>query len=60
MKQRGTVILDRYASVPTGYIHPSDRRWGSAVIGEPISWDGAIIGTFAIFGDGPGQAFTPA
>ncbi|MFJ6003636.1 GAF domain-containing protein [Arthrobacter sp. NPDC092385] len=60
VKQRGTVILDRYASVPTGHIHPSDPRWGSAVIGVPIAWDGAIIGTFAIFSDGPGRAFTAA
>ncbi|MBG6183047.1 signal transduction histidine kinase/DNA-binding NarL/FixJ family response regulator [Arthrobacter sp. CAN_A214] len=60
VKQRGTVILDRYASVPTGHIHPSDLRWGSAVIGVPISWDGAIIGTFAIFSNGPGRAFTAA
>ncbi|WP_326964731.1 hybrid sensor histidine kinase/response regulator transcription factor [Arthrobacter sp. PL16] len=56
----GTVILDRYASVPRGHIDPTDPRWGSAVIGVPIAWDGAIIGTFAIFSDGPGRIFTAA
>ncbi|TDK26604.1 GAF domain-containing protein [Arthrobacter crusticola] len=60
VKRRGTVILDRYASVPTGHISPDDPRWGSAVIGVPISWDGGIIGTFAIFSDGPGRTFTAA
>ncbi|RJT97356.1 GAF domain-containing protein [Arthrobacter frigidicola] len=60
VKHRGTVILDRYASVPTGHISPDDPRWGSAVIGVPIAWDGAIIGTFAIFSDGPGRTFTAA
>ncbi len=57
---RGTVILDRYASVAIGHIDPADPRWGSAVIGVPISWDGAIIGTFAIFSNGPGRVFTAA
>ncbi|WP_156135098.1 hybrid sensor histidine kinase/response regulator transcription factor [Arthrobacter sp. L77] len=56
----GTVILDRYASVAIGHIDPADPRWGSAVIGVPIAWDGAIIGTFAIFSDGPGRVFTAA
>ncbi|MHA7263478.1 hybrid sensor histidine kinase/response regulator transcription factor [Arthrobacter sp. TMN-37] len=60
VKRRGTVILDRYASVPTGHISPDDPRWGSAVIGVPIAWDGEIIGTFAIFSDGPGRSFTAA
>lgn len=55
---RGTVILDCYASVPHGHIDPGDPRWRSAVIGVPIAWSGAIIGTFAIFSDGPGRVFT--
>ncbi|MCQ1958102.1 GAF domain-containing protein [Arthrobacter sp. zg-Y826] len=55
---RGTVILDCYASVPAGHIDPDDPRWRSAVIGVPIAWDGAIIGTFAIFSNGPGRVFT--
>lgn len=57
---RGTVILDRYASVAIGHIDPADPRWGSAVIGVPIAWDGAIIGTFAIFSNGPGRVFSAA
>jgi signal transduction histidine kinase/DNA-binding NarL/FixJ family response regulator len=57
---RGTVILDRYASVAIGHIDPTDPRWGSAVIGVPIAWDDAIIGTFAIFSDGPSRVFSPA
>jgi signal transduction histidine kinase/DNA-binding NarL/FixJ family response regulator len=57
---RGTVILDRYASVAIGHIDPTDPRWGSAVIGVPIAWDGAIIGTFAIFSNGPGRVFSAA
>ncbi len=57
---RGTVILDRYASVAIGHIDPADLRWGSAVIGVPIAWDGAIIGTFAIFSNGPDRVFTAA
>jgi len=57
---RGTVILDRYASVAVGHIDPADTRWGSAVIGVPIAWNGAIIGTFAIFSNGPGRVFTAA
>lgn len=60
MKQRGTVILGRYASIPVGHINPDDPRWGSAVIGVPIFWDGGIIGTFAIFSDGPGRIFSAA
>ncbi|MHA7286581.1 hybrid sensor histidine kinase/response regulator transcription factor [Arthrobacter sp. MDT3-44] len=59
VKTRGTVILDRYASVPMGHIDPADPRWGSAVIGVPITWAGTIIGTFAIFSDGPGRIFSP-
>ncbi|MUK01323.1 GAF domain-containing protein [Vibrio cholerae] len=59
VKIRDTVILDRYASVPAGHIDPSDPRWGSAVIGVPITWAGTIIGTFAIFSDGPGRIFSP-
>ncbi|QWC08939.1 GAF domain-containing protein [Arthrobacter jiangjiafuii] len=55
---RGTVILDCYASVSAGHIAPDDPRWRSAVIGVPIAWDGAIIGTFAIFSNGPGRVFT--
>ncbi|WP_194266017.1 hybrid sensor histidine kinase/response regulator transcription factor [Arthrobacter yangruifuii] len=55
---RGTVLLDRYASVPEGHIDPGDPRWGSAVIGVPIAWDGTIIGTLAIFSNGPGRVFT--
>ncbi|MBG6226535.1 signal transduction histidine kinase/DNA-binding NarL/FixJ family response regulator [Arthrobacter sp. CAN_A2] len=58
VKTRGTVILDRYASVPRGHIDPTDSRWGSAVIGVPITWAGSIIGTFAIFSDGPGRVFS--
>ncbi|MGW9404810.1 hybrid sensor histidine kinase/response regulator transcription factor [Arthrobacter sp. NPDC055585] len=58
VKTRGTVILDRYASIPSGHIDPGDPRWASAVIGVPIAWDGAIIGTFAIFSSGPGRIFT--
>jgi len=58
VKTGGTVILDRYASVPTGHIDPGDPRWGSAAIGVPITWDGAVIGTLAIFSDGPGRVFT--
>ncbi|WP_434992151.1 hybrid sensor histidine kinase/response regulator transcription factor [Arthrobacter sp. Ld5] len=57
---RGTVILDRYSSVPMGHIDPADPRWGSAVIGVPITWAGTIIGTFAIFSDGPGRVFSLA
>ncbi|MDN4612322.1 hybrid sensor histidine kinase/response regulator [Arthrobacter burdickii] len=57
---RGTVILDRYASVPNGHIDSADPRWGSAVIGVPIAWDGAIIGTFAIFSGGPDRNFAAA
>ncbi|KNC20178.1 hypothetical protein AC792_01480 [Arthrobacter sp. RIT-PI-e] len=57
---RGTVILDRYASVAVGHIDPADPRWGSAVIGVPILWDGTIIGTFAIFSNGPGRVFSTA
>ncbi|MHA7281985.1 GAF domain-containing protein [Arthrobacter sp. TMS2-4] len=60
VKTRGTVILDRYASVPSGHIDPADPRWGSAVIGVPITWAGTIIGTFAIFSDRPGRVFSPA
>ncbi|MFZ3452323.1 GAF domain-containing protein [Arthrobacter sp. 7Tela_A1] len=58
VKTRGTVILDCYASVPSGHIDPGDPRWASAVIGVPIVWDGAVIGTFAIFSNGPGRIFT--
>ncbi len=60
VRTRGTVILDRYASIPVGHIDPVDPRWGSAVIGVPIAWDGSIIGTFAIFSDGPGRVFSAA
>jgi hypothetical protein len=28
VRTRGTVILDRYASVPSGHIDPADPRWG--------------------------------
>jgi signal transduction histidine kinase/DNA-binding NarL/FixJ family response regulator len=57
---RGTVILDRYAFVAIGHIDPADPWWGSAVIGVPIAWDSAIIGTFAIFSNGPGRVFSVA
>ncbi|WDF34020.1 GAF domain-containing protein [Arthrobacter agilis] len=60
VRTRGTIILVRYASVPSGHIDPADPRWGSAVIGVPVTWAGTIIGTFAIFSDGPGRVFSPA
>ncbi|WP_146065725.1 hybrid sensor histidine kinase/response regulator transcription factor [Arthrobacter pityocampae] len=60
VKTRGTVVLDRYASVKVGHIDPVDPRWASAVIGVPINWAGTIIGTFAIFSDGPGRVFSPS
>ncbi|UFS60522.1 GAF domain-containing protein [Subtercola endophyticus] len=53
------VSFASYASVPRGHISRDDERFGSPVIGVPITVNDGMIGAFVVFGE-PGHPFTEA
>ncbi|HEY7755705.1 MAG TPA: response regulator [Actinomycetota bacterium] len=55
---RGPVTFDDYAKVPDGHVRPEDRASLRAVIGVPIWWRGAIIGSCVVFTRDPERIFT--
>ena len=58
--RRGPVIFDDYADVPGGHVRPEDRGALKGVIGVPIWWRGAIVGSCVVFTRDPSRAFVPA
>ncbi|MCU1482678.1 MAG: hypothetical protein JWQ19_3464 [Subtercola sp.] len=53
------VSFASYASVPRGHISRDDERFGSPVIGVPITVNDSMIGAFVVFAE-PGHPFTAA
>ncbi|MCS5735464.1 GAF domain-containing protein [Herbiconiux daphne] len=60
VRQRSAVIFDRYADVPGAHIAPPERDLLHGVIGVPIRWNGAVIGTCVVFSRDPDRRFTDA
>src|SRR4249920_534451 len=58
--RRAPVIFDDYADVPGGHVRPEDRGALKGVIGVPIWWRGAIVGSCVVFTRDPSRAFVPA
>ena len=58
VRARRSVVFDEYAEVHGGHITTEDRAFLHGVIGVPIRWDGAIIGTCVIFSRDPERRFT--
>jgi signal transduction histidine kinase/DNA-binding NarL/FixJ family response regulator len=54
---RGPVIFENYADVPGGHVRPEDREALRGVIGVPIWWRGAIVGSLVVFTRDPSRAF---
>ncbi|MET0783120.1 MAG: GAF domain-containing protein [Leifsonia flava] len=59
VRARRSVVFDEYADVRGGHITTEDRASLHGVIGVPIRWDGAIIGTCVVFSRDAGRRFTP-
>ena len=57
--RRGPVIFDDYANVPGGHVRPEDRASLRGVIGVPIWWRGAILGSCVVFSRDPERVFVP-
>lgn len=55
---RGPVILDEYAAIGRGHIADGDPRLHRAVIGVPIRWGEAIVGTCMVFARDRDRLFT--
>jgi signal transduction histidine kinase/DNA-binding NarL/FixJ family response regulator len=55
--RRGPVIFADYADVPGGHVSPEDRGALKGVIGVPIRWHGAIIGSCVVFTRDPDRVF---
>lgn len=60
VRARSSVIFDEYAQVRNGHISGPDRAALHGVIGVPIRWNGAIIGTCVLFSRDPVRKFTQA
>jgi signal transduction histidine kinase/DNA-binding NarL/FixJ family response regulator len=59
VRARAPVVLDEYAQVPGGHIPEPERSALHGVIGVPLRWNGAVIGTCVVFSRDPGRRFTP-
>ncbi|HEX9124167.1 MAG TPA: response regulator [Actinomycetota bacterium] len=57
--RRGPVIFDDYGQVPDGHVRPEDRASLRGVIGVPIWWRGAIVGSCVVFTRDPARRFLP-
>ena len=55
--RRGPVIFEDYGDVPGGHVRPEDREALKGVIGVPIWWRGAIVGSLVVFTRDPSRAF---
>lgn len=55
--RRGPVIFEDYADVPGGHVRPEDRGELKGVIGVPIWWRGAIVGSCVVFTRDPDREF---
>ncbi len=55
--RRGPVTFDEYRKVPGGHVRPEDRASLKAVIGVPIWWRGAIVGSCVVFTRDPERIF---
>ncbi|MGH2540395.1 MAG: response regulator [Actinomycetota bacterium] len=55
--RRGPVIFDDYGDVPGGHVRPEDRGALKGVIGVPIWWRGAIVGSCVVFTRDPSRVF---
>jgi DNA-binding NarL/FixJ family response regulator len=60
VRARGSVIFDEYADVRGGHIAARDRSSLHGVLGVPIRWAGAIIGSCVVFSRDAGRRFTDA
>ncbi|MDR5699016.1 GAF domain-containing protein [Agromyces aerolatus] len=60
VRARGSVVFDEYADVSGGHIAARDRASLHGVIGVPIRWGEAIIGSCVVFSREPGRRFTEA
>jgi signal transduction histidine kinase/DNA-binding NarL/FixJ family response regulator len=58
VRARRSVVFDEYADVRGGHITTEDRASLHGVIGVPIRWNGAIIGTCVVFSRDPDRRFT--
>ncbi len=58
VRRRDTVILHSYSLIEAGHIAADDPLSRCAVIGVPIRWADAIIGSCVIFSAEPGRLFT--
>lgn len=58
VRARGSVIFDEYADVRGGHIAARERAALHGVIGVPIRWADAIIGSCVVFSREPGRRFT--
>jgi signal transduction histidine kinase/DNA-binding NarL/FixJ family response regulator len=55
--RKGPVIFADYSEVPGGHVRPEDRAALKGVIGVPIWWRGAIIGSCVVFSRDPARTF---
>jgi signal transduction histidine kinase/DNA-binding NarL/FixJ family response regulator len=55
--RRGPVIFRNYGDVPGGHVRPEDREALQGVIGVPIWWRGAIVGSCVVFTRDPSRVF---
>ena len=55
--RRGPVIFGDYGDVPGGHVRPEDRDELKGVIGVPIWWRGAIVGSCVVFTRDPDRVF---
>ncbi len=55
--RKGPVMFDDYGNVPGGHVRLEDRGTLKGVIGVPIWWRGAIIGSCVVFSRDPKRAF---
>ena len=55
--RRGPVIFEDYGDVPGGHVRSEDREQLKGVIGVPIWWRGAIVGSCVVFTRDPDREF---
>jgi GAF domain-containing protein len=55
--RRGPVIFEDYGDVPGGHVRLEDRDELKGVIGVPIWWRGAIVGSCVVFTRDPDREF---
>lgn len=58
VRARSALVIDEYGEVPGGHIGEPDRSELHGVIGVPIRWNNAIIGTCIVFSRDADRRFT--